>query len=402
MSDQVPRSDRGKQGERSTLRGWLSAAIVATVVAGSVVAGVAALNAQAALDDQPVQRPLLTVDAATLQMAASYQASQRFIGRIEPARETQVAFELSGIVREMRFDEGDRVRSNDVVAILDTDALSIDRARLMAERSALEADLALAEATTLRREALQGRGFESGQSFDEARFSADAVRARIAGVDARLNRIALDIEKSSLRAPFDGVVSVRSIDEGAVVGAGASVLTLQETTRPQARIGVPVDVAQMLELGALLSLEVAGISLEGELVSIAPTLDPATRTVALLIDLPAASGAAMGEIARLEINRRIEQAGAWVPLSALKEAARGLWSLQTVIPAKDAAAREAEAFVLSTAVVEVIYVRAGAAFVRGSLKDGSVIVLNGPHRGAIGQRVILNPVALSDGGADEQ
>ncbi|MEO0720224.1 MAG: efflux RND transporter periplasmic adaptor subunit, partial [Pseudomonadota bacterium] len=252
MSDQVPRSDRGKQGERSTLRGWLSAAIVATVVAGSVVAGVAALNAQAALDDQPVQRPLLTVDAATLQMVASYQASQRFIGRIEPARETQVAFELSGIVREMRFDEGDRVRSNDVVAILDTDALSIDRARLMAERSALEADLALAEATTLRREALQGRGFESGQSFDEARFSADAVRAQIAGVDARLNRIALDIEKSSLRAPFDGVVSVRSIDEGAVVGAGASVLTLQETTRPQARIGVPVEVAQMLELGALL------------------------------------------------------------------------------------------------------------------------------------------------------
>ncbi|MEO0720217.1 MAG: hypothetical protein AAFZ06_15250, partial [Pseudomonadota bacterium] len=184
--------------------------------------------------------------------------------------------------------------------------------------------------------------------------------------------------------------------------AGASVLTLQETTRPQARIGVPVEVAQMLELGALLSLEVAGISLEGELVSIAPTLDPATRTVALLIDLPAASGAAMGEIARLEINRRIEQAGAWVPLSALKEAARGLWSLQTVIPAKDAAAREAEAFVLSTAVVEVIYVRAGAAFVRGSLKDGSVIVLNGPHRGAIGQRVIPNPVALSDSGADEQ
>ena len=61
----------------------------------------------------------------------------------------------------------------------------------------------------------------------------DRVKAQIASID-------IDIAKSKITAPFDGIVSSRLIDEGAVVAAGTPLLTVLEADRRQARIGLPL------------------------------------------------------------------------------------------------------------------------------------------------------------------
>ncbi|MEO1457679.1 MAG: efflux RND transporter periplasmic adaptor subunit [Pseudomonadota bacterium] len=361
--------------------GWLAATLFGGLVAASAVGAVLFLEARSAAEVGPAPRPPLTARLEPLRIEPVYTVRQSFIGRVEPARETGAAFEREGLVEAVLVDEGTTVRRGQVLARLDTEPLEIEDARLGAEGEALRAELQLAEATTKRREALKGRGFETGQSFDEARFSAGALAARIEAVEAQRRRIRLDIAKSALLAPFDGIVARRRVDEGAVVQAGTPLLVLQESTRPQARVGVPVEIARGLVPGAALELRLRGGAVEGRLVAVLPEVDPATRTVAAILDLPADALPVAGEIVRLGVERAVPSRGAWVPVGALREASRGLWSLQVAEGPEDARR-------LGHALVEVLHVAGDRAFVRGSLRDGMPVVTEGAHRGAAGQRVV--------------
>lgn len=376
---------------RAGFQAWLGAAAVAALAVAATAAATAGLYARAGAEAAAPIRDPLPVTVAPLRRAQSYAYRESVLGRVEPRRESRLAFERPGLVEAVLVDEGDRVRRGQQLARLDHAALEIEDARLAAEQRALEADLALAEATTRRRAQLSDRGFESGQSFDEARFSAAATEARIAAIDAQRRRIALDREKSVLKAPFDAVVSTRGVDEGAVAAAGSPILTVQEVDRPQARIGAPVDLARSLALGEAVTLRAETTTLSGRVAAIAPRLDPATRTVAVLIDIDPAEPIAMGDVVRLERERTIAAEGAWAPLAALSDGVRGLWRLRLVLgpdgaPLTDQAGPVAGGR-LGATLVEALYVRDGRAFVRGAFPDGALVVLEGPHRGASGQPV---------------
>ncbi len=372
MADQAPAS-------RTPLRAWLGAAVFAALVAGASAAAVIALHARA--EETPGEaRPPLPVRVAPLAFQEGYETLARHIGRVEPARATRVAFERAGLVAEVLVEEGDRVAEGAALARLDSDALRIERRRLKAARAALEADLALAEATLGRSETLRERGFETGQALDDARFRAQRLRASIAETDAALARVALDLEKSTLRAPFGGVFAAREADEGAVLPAGAPLGLLQETTRPQARIGLPPAQARRLSPGAVHTVETADGPVAATLVSLSPDVDPATRTVAALFDLPADAPVAMGAIVRLRLSETFPVEGAWVPLSALQEGERGLWTIYAVEEGPDGP--EAR-----RAAVEALHVADGRAFVRGPIPPETRIVVGGLNRIAQGQRV---------------
>ena len=364
---------------RTPPRAWVGALLFALLVGGGAALAVAALHARAATEAMTA-RPPLPVRVAPLALRDGYETLERFIGRVEPARAIEVSFERAGLVAEVLAEEGDRVAAGDALARLDADALRIERRRLEAARAALAADLGLAEATLARSETLRDRGFETGQALDDARFRAQRLRAAIDETEAALARVALDLEKSVLRAPFAGVLARRDADEGAVLRAGAPVGLLQETGRPRARIGLPPARARRLTAGSAHRIATPAGVVEARLVSVSPDVDPATRTVAALFALPADAAAAMGDVVRLELVARVAARGAWVPLSALQEGERGLWALYAV--------REGpEGPVARRAAVEALHVADGRAYVRGPLPEGARIVLDGLNRIAQGQRV---------------
>jgi RND family efflux transporter MFP subunit len=363
-------------------RAWAGAALFAACLAGLMALSLDAMRARAASDAAEALPPApLPVRVAPLVMLDGYVIPERFVGRVEPARSTALAFERGGLVSEILVDEGEAVAAGAEIARLDVSALGHERERLEAARAALAADLALAETTLTRREALSGRGFDTAQSLDEARFAVAALRARLRQTGAELARVALDIGKSTLRAPFAGVLSTRRLDEGAVVAAGAELATLQETARPQARIGVPADLAASILPGAAVRLETRSGPVEGALRAASPDVDPATRTRSLLVDLPADAALAMGEVVRLVHARPVRDRGAWVPLGALQEGDRGLWAIYLAAPdgqGGHVARREA---------VEALHVEEGRAFVRGAFADGALAVTEGVNRLTQGQRL---------------
>ncbi|MEM9763919.1 MAG: biotin/lipoyl-binding protein, partial [Pseudomonadota bacterium] len=111
---------------------WLGATTFAMMLVFGATAAVIALHQRPAesVENAP---PPLTVQASPLTIEYSYSVTQSFIGRVEPARETQAAFELAGLVLQVAVEEGAQIEEGAVLAVLDTDALTIELARLDAE-----------------------------------------------------------------------------------------------------------------------------------------------------------------------------------------------------------------------------------------------------------------------------
>lgn len=359
---------------------WAAAAAFAAILVAGTSAAVVGLHARTTFDTQIGPREPLAVDARELIVVDHYQIQESYAGRIETARETQVGFEREGLVTAIFIEEGTNVDQGQILAKLDIAYLEIERDRLLADRAAVDAEIELARLTAERREKLNGRGWETSQKYDEARFGLAASQAKRQAITAALAAIALEIEKSTIYAPFAGTIASRTVDEGTVVTAGMPLLRLQETGRPQVRIGVPPDRALMLSAGQPVDLTYQRDGIKGHVVAVAPDLQTETRTVSVLIDLDPAATVTAGQIARLILNRRVDTHGAWVPLGALQEGERGLWSVQTASP-------EDSGYMTKLEAVEILHIDGEQAFVRGSFPPNAILIESGPHRLAVGQPV---------------
>lgn len=368
-------------------------AVGALGVLGAVgVLGAAALGAIYAAADAEDVAPTapLPVAVAELHVVGSYETTQSYVGRIEPARATALGFQNGGEVTAVLVDEGDDVAAGQPIATLDTASLEAGRDQLVAEKSRLEANLALAQRTRARQDQLSGDGYASEQRADEARTEAATTVAQIAAIDAQIRQLDVDIAKATIRAPFAGVVAARSIDPGAIAAQGQTIVEILEAGRPQARIGLPPEQAARLRRDQGYEIVIRGQKVPARLATVRPDLDPATRTVAAIFDLDFAAGAAplvapFGEVARLELPLEIAARGAWVPLSALQEDAKGLWRLLLISQSEDGGP------VVTAGAVETLYVSGERAFVAGAIADGQHYITEGLNRAVIGD--IVAPIA---------
>jgi len=354
----------------------------AIAIVGSGAAAVGFLHLRAAADIPAMANPPLAVDTTPVKLEDGYVVTDRFAGRLEPARQTRLAFERGGLVTEVLHDEGQRIAAGAVIARLDTAKLEAERRRLAAQRRELEAKRDLAAFTLKRQDKLKAEGFRSAQAHDEARFGLIEIEAAIERIDAAIAAIDIDIAKSTLRAPFAGTLGARAIDEGTVVSAGTAVADLLESGRAMVRVGVAVDAAARLEAGTRYPLRAGGRTVEGRLTALRPDLATRTRTTIALFEIDTDVVLPFGEIVELEMDQRIGTPGIWVPIAALSEGRKGLWTVFSVPANGDdlSVARE---------TVEILHTDAGRAFVRGTLADGARVVTSGTNRITPGQTVVI-------------
>lgn len=379
----MPSDTHPSRTRRSGRNGPIAAGLAFIALLG---AATTALHVRASLDPAPPAREPLPVATVAVSRVPDYTVSERFVGRLEPNRRTELAFELGGTVTGVAFDEGDRVPAGAVVARLDTASLEARDAVLAASARETAARLERARLALARVTGLRRAGHASDEAFDEARLTVAELEATRARVAAERRRVAVDLQKSALRAPFAGRVAARHVDDGAVVAPGTPVLELVEHGARQARVGVSVAAAADLSPGARYTLRINGEEVLAELAALRPDLATGTRTVTALFRVPAPAAAPLGEVVTLAMDRRVESTGFWVPVGALSEDWRGLWSLYTV-----PAGGDGEAARVGRESVEVLHTRDGRAFVRGTLGDGERIIAEGIHRVTRGQAVTPTP-----------
>ncbi|MCP5082692.1 MAG: efflux RND transporter periplasmic adaptor subunit [Alphaproteobacteria bacterium] len=361
---------------------WALMGATGLTFVGLMVAGTAALHMRANAEVPPAANPPVSVHTQALKLADSYQITERFAGRLEPARQTQLSFERAGLVRQVMVEEGDKITKGAIVAKLDTAKLEAERQTLKAQGAELQARRDLAAATLKRQEDLNKKGWRSAQNYDEARFSLQEIDASMRRIDASIASLDVDINKSVLRAPFAGTIASRTMDEGAVVAAGSNIVELLETAERHVRIGVSADAAATLKAGETHQFSAAGQMVAGTIIAKRPDLDPRTRTVSVLFSLASQQPLPFGEIVELVLPRSVSAPGTWLPLSALTEGRKGLWSVLTVTQRDGAPVVEREA-------AEILHIDGDRVYVRGTFTDGTRLLLDGTNRVTPGQQVAL-------------
>ncbi|MEM9176168.1 MAG: efflux RND transporter periplasmic adaptor subunit [Myxococcota bacterium] len=333
------------------------------------------------------------------QFASYYERSRRFVGRVEFSQSSALGFELGGRLAVIDFEEGDAVQAGDPIARLDVERLQARRVELEAQLDEAQATLELAQLRDRRAQRLIREDVVSTQRADDARLERTARRAAMARVEAAIERIDLDLAKSTLRAPFSGRIARRFADVGEVVEAGAAVVELLEVGRPEVRIGVSRDVAAKLRPGDPFDLRVHGVRTAATVLTVLPERDRETRTVSVrfAIDTPT-PGLREGDLADLDWRERVDAEGFWLPRAALTEGTRGLWAAYVAnganvtngaIATDEGAPADGPAPTALSRIerrpVEILHELDRAVFVRGAIREGDQVVQTGVHRLVPGQ-----------------
>ena len=385
----------------------------------------------------------LPVEVLRLEPVTSYQVSRIYTGEIAALRTSDLGFERSGALVEIWVDEGQQVAAGTPLARLDVQNLQAQRTQLQAQVAQAEAQLeeltqgprsediaaaaaavrdlekqlALQEVQATRRESLYAQGAISREQLDEFSFGVEALEARLAQAQSNLQELlngtrpeqiaaqqavvqqlqasVLDLEvtlsKSTLVAPFAGIVSTRQINEGTVVSPGQSVIRLVELDTPEARIGLPAPVVGELSLGDAHPVQINGRSIQAQVVSILPEVDPITRTRTVVLGLAGISvlDVAPGQTVRWELPEiiQLQGEGYWLPTDALTQGLRGLWSCYVLLPPGSDQGAEPGSFAVSQQSVEVLHQDGDRVLVRGTIEPGNQIVASGVHRLVPGQWV---------------
>jgi len=380
------RSPGTRSPVRRILRGAGRLALTLAFMGAAMAIGVAGydvLATRASMIEGPHPAPLTVVAPQVLRLSDEVTVTRRFTGQFEAAQETALAFEEGGTLAEVLVREGDAVAAGAVVARLDTRLLEAERASLVASLSALEAEAELARRTNDRQQSLLAEGHVTQQRLDETSLRLAQLEASLAEIDAAIEAIDVRLSKAEIRAPFDGRIGARLMDDGAVAGPGAVVVTLLEDAPVRFRVAIAPALAERLEPGAPVRIETHGRSLPARVAELSPDLDAATRARVAFFDLDQAVEAppsrASGDLV-LHVTRT--ERGAWVPVSALRQGPRGAWTLLVV--------SETEAgHVVAVEAAEILHLDGERAYVRGSFEDGARYLPAGTHRVVPGETVML-------------
>lgn len=313
------------------------------------------------------------VAVSPIKLQSSYQQFSVATGRVEANQQASLGFELAGTLASTAVDEGESVKQGDVLAQLDLARLNARMQELDSALARAKADARLAKLSEQRVAELVNKKLESPQRLDETREATKAADAAVNEIEAQQISLQVEVQKSSILAPFDGVVVSRFVDAGTVVNAGQSIFSMQKRGEFDARMALTPKQASNLAVGQVYQLYAGDIGYSARIKSIAGQRRLDTRTVDVIFTLTDENELLPGDLVSLNITKSVGVTGAWVPKQALSGGVRGLWTLYT-------ASGQAERHKVVAKAVEAIYLQGERAYVSGALNDGELLIVNGTQR----------------------
>ena len=365
-------ADQHREYRPSLMKGLIFIVVLALVIAGFLFAAFAMRSAEGPKVATAEPEPL-TVEVVEVTLIDTFELEETFSGLAQAQRTSQLGFPGGGRVEAVAVRVGDSVKAGDTLAKLDTRALRAQLAASEAVVAEARAAYQLALDTVERQRTLQVQGHVSAQRVDEAEAQAATASARIDAAKAQADTLRVQIDLARITAPYDGVVTTRFADEGAIAGPGQPLIELMEAGHLEAQIGVPANVADELEPGKSYTLVADSGPVEARLRSMTGIVNASQRTVAAVFDIDDATAVPAGSIVRLAMPRTIDEGGFWVPIKALTSATRGLWTVYVAVP--DGTGSRAEA-----RIVEMVHSSGDRAFVRGPMQPGDRIIVDGLQR----------------------
>lgn len=360
-----------------------SVGLIGILAALGIIAGLTfVLHARVALSEAPSARTPLTVAGVQYQQQDSYNRPTSYLGVVVAGRKATLGFEVAGQLSSAPPREGTSIEVGQVIAQLDLAAVQARRSTIAANLKQARAELELAQLRANRQRDLQKSGAVSKEAYDESRLSAQAAQARVEAVSSQLVSIDIEVKKSTLVAPYSGVVADRFVYEGAIISPGTPVVQLLETRNQEVHVGVSAARAATLKPAQTYMLKLRDQRVDAVLLTVRSDVNTMTRATTAVFALPANIESLDGEAVTLELSVPVSIIGGWLPMAALLEGGRGLWTVLTLTP-------EGELYRTQREAVEVLDVQGDRVYVRGTLASQALIVANGVHRISPGTLVTL-------------
>ncbi|HSD18810.1 MAG TPA: efflux RND transporter periplasmic adaptor subunit [Anaeromyxobacter sp.] len=255
--------------------GVISGLIVLVAVLVAIKAGQIVKMVKAGESLVPPPEPVSSATVERVEWAATREA----IGTLVAERGVALGAEVPGTVREIAFESGSQVAKGAVLVKLDT---SSEQAQL----AAATADAALARISLERAHALR-RGEANAQA------DLDAAQARAKQANAAVASLEATIAKKTIRAPFDGRISIRQVELGQVVVPGTPIASLQSVNPMHADFWVSQRALGELKPGLQVHLHTDAFPdarWDGRITVVNPEVDVATRNVRVRATFPNSDG----------------------------------------------------------------------------------------------------------------
>jgi RND family efflux transporter MFP subunit len=266
---------------------------IACAVAYVVTTGIASrVKAATSLKQQTLDMAVPTVTVIHPRRGA---AAEEVVlpGNAQAYIATPIYARTSGYLKAWSFDIGARVKAGQLLAEIETPEIDRQLDQALADLATARANLDLSQTTAARYQALFKSDSVAKQDVDDKVGDLQAKKAMVDSAAFNVRRLEETQKFQKVYAPFDGVITARNVDIGALINAGANapgkeLFDIAATGRLRVYVNVPQAYSRDVRAGGTAELtlaEFAGRSFPGKIMRTADAIDPVSRTLLTEVDV---------------------------------------------------------------------------------------------------------------------
>ncbi len=299
---------------------------VAAAIAYDIFHGIASrVDAATALKHQSLERAIPTVSVIHAKTGGNVEEVV-LPGNAQAYVATPIYARTNGYLKNWNFDIGAHVKAGQLLAIIETPEIDrqLDQAR--ADLATAQANYGLAKTTAARYQTLFKTDSVAKQDVDNAVGDMNAKKAMLDSAAFNVRRLQETQHFQKVYAPFDGVITARNIDIGALIDAGANapgkeLFDIAATSRLRVYINVPQQYSRGVKAAVpafLTQAEFPGRRFPGRIVRTSDSIDPVSRTLLTEVDVDNPTGELLpGAFLSVHLKLKSGTAAVVIPVNTL-------------------------------------------------------------------------------------
>lgn len=308
--------------------------VVIAIVICAIVAAIAydifkgvesRVDAATSLKNQSEERAIPTVNV-THAKNGGYVEDVVLPGNAQAYVATPIYARTNGYLKSWNFDIGSRVKAGQLLAVIETPEVDSQLDQARADLATAQANYELARTTAARYETLFKSDSVAKQDVDDRVGDLHAKKAMLDSATSNVRRLEEMQHFQKVYAPFDGVITARNVDIGALINAGGNapgkeLFDIAATNRLRVYINVPQQYSRDVKSGGAADLtqaEFPGRRFPGKIVRTSGSIDPVSRTLLAEVDVDNPTGELLpGAFLSVHLKLKSETAGLVIPVNTL-------------------------------------------------------------------------------------
>jgi RND family efflux transporter MFP subunit len=253
-------------------------------------------------------------------------------GTVQAYMETPIYARVDGYLKQWLVDIGGAVKQGQLLAEIETPEMDQQLAQARAAEAQAQADLKLAQSTEERWKALLANRTVSQQEYDEKSSDLDSKRAGLASATANVRRLEELQSYQKVYAPFDGMITARTVDVGNLINAGSGatakeLFRVAQTKILRIYVNIPESLSSTVAAGTKATIEMASAPTQkvvGTLVRTSGAIDPDSLTMLAELNVENPDGKLLpGGYAQVHFDLTAEHPPLLIPANTLIFRAQG-------------------------------------------------------------------------------